>query len=184
MNRIDITRTSGFLSLVAALIVGLMSQIGAVAAERAVPVTVVNSEVSPVPVQAMGMVGIPYQDRQILVIPAGDAGGNVSFLAPAPDSLLVVEYLTLTIDSRDEQQGYLMLETQLDGEAIAHNLGPLPPLVLTGLGSGTSQFLQRNLTAYSDGPPRLLFTRGTGLDGERAILQATIVGRLVPNPAP
>ena len=111
MNRIDITRTSGFLSLVAALIVGLMSQIGAVAAERAVPVTVVNSEVSPVPVQAMGMVGIPYQDRQILVIPAGDAGGNVSFLAPAPDSLLVVEYLTLTIDSRDEQQGYLMLET-------------------------------------------------------------------------
>lgn len=157
---------------------------GATAAVRSTPVTVVNSESQPVPVQPAGMTGIPVQTREIMVIPAGDSNDTIDLFDVPAGSLLIVDYLTVTVDSRAEEQGYLLLLSTLDGTEVGHNLGPMPPSVYTGLGSGQTQFLQRSLSIYSDSLVRFSFSRGTGLDGERAILQISISGRLVPDPNP
>lgn len=77
---------------------------GANAAVRSTPVTVVNSESEPVPMQAVGMTGIPVQAREILVIAAGDSSGSIDLVDVPAGRLLIVDYLTITVDSRAEDR--------------------------------------------------------------------------------
>ncbi|MCP5150239.1 MAG: hypothetical protein H6983_10210 [Ectothiorhodospiraceae bacterium] len=168
-------------------LVGAVAMMGAMSpsalAQRSTPVTVVNPESAPVPVTPTSVAGRPVQGSVVLVVPAGEFSDLEQLIVPPPGTMVVIEYLTIAVDSRNtEEQGAVGIRTALDGSAVVHRLGPLPPLVRTGLGSGFSQELQRNLTLYSDAAVDVFYQRGTGFDGERAIVQVTFAGRLVPIP--
>jgi hypothetical protein len=153
-------------------------------AQRSVPVTVVNPESRPVPVLPQGMEGVPVQENVVLVVPADESSASADLYDAPEGKVLIIEYLTLVVDSRGDEQAWIVLQTGLGGETGSHFLGPLPPPVLTGLGSGKTITLQRNLRAYSDGIVRFYYTRGTGFTDERAIIQVSVTGRLVDAPLP
>ena len=146
------------------------------------PVKVVNPDSAPIPVKLQEKREEPVQAQETLVVVAGESSGAVDLYIPPAGKLLIIEYITIQVDSRNEEQGILILETNMNGEPVSHRLGPLPPQVYTGLGSGTTQTLQRSLLAYSDGVVSFRYVRGTGLDGERAIVGITMSGRLVDIP--
>jgi hypothetical protein len=151
--------------------------------KKPVRVVVTNKDTSPVPVKVQDVrVDVPVQAKALLVLLAGVSSASAELFVPPPGKLLVVEYLTITVDSRNEEQAYPVLRTGLDGEEVSHNLGPLPARVQTGLGSGWTIMLQRNLVAYSDEAAVFSYTRGTGFLGERAIVQVSMSGRLLDGP--
>ncbi|MCB1740282.1 MAG: hypothetical protein KDK91_07930 [Gammaproteobacteria bacterium] len=168
-----------------AVMVALMLAVSGpqVQAQRSTPVTVVNPDSDPVPVAPAGIAGVPVQGSTILVVPAGEFSDTEPLIEPPAGSMLIIEYLTVAIDSRNPQeQGVVGLRTSVAGTSILHRLGPIPPLLQTGLGSGRGQEFQRNVRLYSDATVQAVYQRGTGFDTERAIVQVTFSGRLVPLP--
>ena len=135
------------------------------------------------PVVPSAIAGTPVQGSTTLVIPAGESADSEVLFDTPPGTILIVEYVTIGVDSRNpDEQAIFGLRTTLDGERVLHRLGPLPPLLQTGIGSGRGIDLQRNLRLYADAPVVAIWQRGTGFDIERVIATITFTGRLVPAP--
>lgn len=165
---------------IAAGMLGAMA-VGVVAAPAVKEVLVVNPMNQPVPVTPIGIGGTLVQGATTLVVPAGEFSDVEPLFEPPPGKSLVIEYVTIAVDGRNvEEQGVVAIRTRLNGSTVLHRLGPIPPLLRTGLGSGFGQEFQRNVRLYSDDTADVLYQRGTGFDTERAIIQITYSGHLVP----